>query len=326
MRDSVRCGAMQEVVKTLTAANSVCVIGHVRPDADAIGSVSALRMGLERMGKDAVGVVGQRHPIPEALFSIPGAEEIEVIGTLPQGYDLYVTVDCGDLSRTGSVATEIAKLADAGRVICIDHHASNAGFGSINLMDYEAESTTVVLYSLLEALKVPLDRNIAHALYAGLVTDTGSFRWGQPKMHRLAEELLHFGLDPKQIAVDLLDSLTADDLQMLGRVLAQVSLVDAGRFKLAILVADHDVIAHYSDHAVEFLVDYVRALRGTDMGVVFKEQAPGYWATSLRSSAINCADIATLLGGGGHIPAAGYLTTGSLPEIVDELVAVVSTL
>lgn len=309
----------RQVARALADAQRLCIITHVRPDADAIGSAAALSMGLRQLGKETVAVIGQRRPLSANIMTIPGAEDICLVEQLPDGYDLYVTVDCGSVERTGAGAPQIRELAAQGLVLCIDHHASNPGFGSINLVDADCESTTVVLSRVLQELSVQITRPIAHALYAGLVSDTGSFRWGRPAMHDLAARLMSYGVDIQQVAVDLLDATTADDLTMVGRVLAGLRLHQAGEIRMGILVGALSDIAGHSDAAVESLVDHVRAVVGTDMGVVFKEQEPQVWAVSLRSATVNCAQIAVSLGGGGHIPAAGYTTYGTVEQVIDQL-------
>src|SRR5699024_8445373 len=131
------------------------------------------------------------------------------------------------------------------------------------------------------------------------------------------------GLDTKQIAVDLMDSNTAEDLQMLGRVLADVQIIPAGNFTMAGLVGRYDVLSGHSDSAVESMVDLVLAVGGADLGVVFRDRGPGCWAVSLRSIVINCSQVASRLGGGGHVPSAGYSTQGDSDEVIAELVDIV---
>lgn len=110
---------------------------------------------------------------------------------------------------------------------------------------------------------------------------------------------------------------------MVGRVLAGLRIEHAGELGIGILIAGLADIEGHSDSAVESLVDFVRALEGTQLGVVFKEQSAGIWAVSLRSTAINCAELAAQFGGGGHVPAAGYMTQGSEEAIVAELVGAI---
>ncbi|MDU3174548.1 MAG: DHH family phosphoesterase, partial [Corynebacterium striatum] len=120
----------QGAADALIEASSICIITHLRPDADAIGSAAALNLALRQRGKQTRTVIGQERPISNNLFTIPAADEIELVNTLPKGYDLYVTVDCGSIDRTGALMGELEKMAGTGRVLCIDHHASNRGFGS----------------------------------------------------------------------------------------------------------------------------------------------------------------------------------------------------
>ncbi|QGU04866.1 DHH family phosphoesterase [Corynebacterium comes] len=305
-----------EAAAAIEAAHSVAVIGHVRADADAIGSVCATVGALRQLGKQAVGLIGQSHPFADNLRTIPGAEEIALADSLPD-VDLIITVDCGSLDRTGTLATAVS--ARAQDTVVIDHHASNPGFGRVDLIDVQAESTTTVLGRLFEHLGVTLDQPIAHALYAGVLTDTGSFRWGSPQMHTFAARLMETGLDVRSIAVDLLDSGTVVDLRMMGRALSSVEVHEAGDYRLAVIVADHDLIRTGSLPAVEGLVDFVRSLQGTNLGVVFKESLPDLWHVSLRSNQINVALLAVALGGGGHTPAAGYTAHGTIEEVLEEL-------
>ncbi|NLP38421.1 MAG: bifunctional oligoribonuclease/PAP phosphatase NrnA, partial [Corynebacterium pollutisoli] len=291
----------------LAAADSVAVIGHVRPDADAIGSVCATVGALRQLGKQAVGLIGQADPFAENLLTIPGAREVELVDHLPE-VDLIVTVDCGSIDRAGTLAGAIAARAED--TVVIDHHSSNEGFGRVNLLDFDAESTTTVLGRLFDMMDIEFEPPIAHALYAGLLTDTGSFRWGSPAMHTFAARLMDTGLDVRAIAVDLLDSGSVADLRMIGRALASVEVHAAGEHHLALIVADRALVQSGSLPAVEGLVDFVRSLDGTDLGAVFKETVPGVWHVSLRSNEMDVSRIAVALGGGGHIPAAGYTFRG----------------
>ncbi|GAB3708556.1 DHH family phosphoesterase [Corynebacterium nasicanis] len=306
----------EQAADALAAATSVAVIGHVRPDADAIGSVCATVGALRQLGKEAVGLIGQADPFAANLLTIPGAEEVQLADHLPD-VDLIVTVDCGSIDRAGTLAGAIAARAED--TVVIDHHSSNSGFGRVNLLDFDAESTTIVLGRLFEIMGITLDPPIAHALYAGLLTDTGSFRWGSPAMHTFAAELMSTGLDVRGIAVDLLDSGSVADLRMIGRALASVEVHEAGEHRVALIIADHALVQTGSLPAVEGLVDFVRSLDGTTLGAVFKETVPGVWHVSLRSNDIDVSRIAVALGGGGHVPAAGFTFRGTAAETTEAL-------
>lgn len=299
----------------VSAAEKISVVAHIKPDADAIGSACALAFGLEKLGKDVEVFIGQPLPHPANMRTIPGVDRIHYGAPLPDD-GLVVTVDCASADRTGSLMPAI--MEDPSRVIVIDHHNTNPGFGGMNLI-VESESTTVMVRELLGCLGVELDQDIAYGLYAGLVTDTGSFRWGTPRMHTLAAELMEHGLDTRQIALDLMDTMGPVDLQLMGEVLANTHIVPTKGLSVAVLTIPVGIHSRMSQTAVESIIDYSRSLEGTDVGVVLKEQAAKHWAMSLRSVVVDVSAVAKQLGGGGHWAAAGYSATGSRNEVIRKL-------
>ena len=297
------------------AAEKISVVAHIKPDADAIGSACALAFGLEKLGKDVQVYIGQPLPHSANMRTIPGVDRIHYGAPLPDD-GLVVTVDCASADRTGSLMPAI--LEAPSRVIVIDHHNTNPGFGGMNLI-VESESTTVMVRELLGCLGVELDPDIAYCLYAGLVTDTGSFRWGTPRMHVFAAELMEYGLNTRQIALDLMDTMGPVDLQLMGEVLAKTHIVPTKGLSVAVLTIPVGIHSRMSQTAVESIIDYSRSLEGTDVGVVLKEQAPKQWAMSLRSVVVDVSAVAQQLGGGGHWAAAGYSASGSRNEVIRKL-------
>lgn len=303
-------GDFTAVAERLKRAGTVHIVTHIRPDADAVGSASALALVLRTLGIAVDVRIGQRSPWPENLATIPGIEDVILGDELPED-GLVVTTDCASLDRTGRLAPAIA--ANPQRVIVIDHHASNPGFGGMNLV-LPSESTTVIIRELMHYLGVELTPEIAYCLYAGLVTDTGSFRWGTPRMHRLAAELLDNGVEPRQAGMDLMDAVSAEDLKLMGEVMAGMQTLAAGTLTMSVLRIDDSHLSGMNQTAVESIIEYSRALTGSDIGVVFKEIHPGYWSVSLRSTVVNVAEVAAAHGGGGHIPAAGYSVAGPVDD------------
>lgn len=306
-----------EVAERIRSAERVHVVAHVKPDADAIGSACALSKGLRKVGVDNNIYIGQPMPHSANMRTIPGVDDIIYDGELPDD-GVVVTVDCASADRTGSYLPAIS--ADPSRVIVIDHHDTNPGFGGTNLI-VESESTTVMVRELLAHLDVALDTDIADCLYAGLVTDTGNFRWGTSRMHVLAAELMSFDLDTRQIALDLMDTMSASDLQQMGSVLAETQIMPAKGLNVAVLTVPVGIITRMSQTAVEAIIDYARALEGTDVGVVLKEQEKQHWAVSLRSTIVDVSAVAKSLGGGGHTAAAGYTGIGTREDVVRDLLA-----
>lgn len=310
-----------QIAKVLRAAKKISVVAHIKPDADAVGSACGLTAGLRSLGIDAHVYIGQTYPHPENLLTVPGVDEISYGAELPDD-GLVVTVDCASADRTGLLREQIA--ADPSRVVVIDHHETNPAFGAHNLI-LDAESTTTIIRELFSYLDVTLDYDMAYCLYAGLVTDTGNFRWGTPRMHRLAAELMGYGLDTRQISMDLIDKASARDLQIMGGVLADLQNFREAGLKLSVFTIPAESLARMSQTTVEAIIDYARALEGCDVGMVLKQNGPKRWAVSLRSSVIDVSKLAQRFGGGGHIPAAGYTAYGSQDMVVRDLIAALPT-
>jgi phosphoesterase RecJ-like protein len=232
--------------------------------------------------------------------------------------DLVVTVDIPSVNRLGALQV----LADAGReVLVIDHHASNELFGTANYVDPSADSTTMLVADLLDAWDKPIDLRVAHCLYAGLTTDTGSFRWATPRAHRLAARLVELGVDNAAVSRALMDSHPFSWLPMLARVLssAQLSRDAVGGRGLVYAVVGHEEWANARPEEVESIVDIVRTTQQAEVAAVFKEIEPQRWSVSMRARSFDLATVASSFGGGGHKLAAGYSASGPADVVVKAL-------
>ncbi len=310
--------ALRSVVDVLATADHVTVLCHTRPDADTIGSGLAIAGALRSRG--VVVEVSFPGPtrLPAALAQLPGADllvdETEVIG-----YHTVIAVDCASVHRLEGLSRV---LESAQCSIVVDHHASNPGFGTVNLVDPSADCTAELVLAFIDAMNVPLDLDVATCLYAGVVTDTGSFKWARPKSHRIAARLLELGVDGRTWTRHLLDTHRFAWLTMVADALRSAVLVkDAfdGR-GLVYAVVEHASTAALGWEESESVVDIVRTTSEAEVAVVFKEAAPGQWTVSLRAKAdIDLVPIARDHGGGGHRLACGYSATGSADDVVGQL-------
>jgi phosphoesterase RecJ-like protein len=209
----------------------------------------------------------------------------------------------------------------------IDHHASNRLFGTANYVDPSADSTTMLVAELLDAWGKPIKLPVAHCLYAGLTTDTGSFRWASARAYRLAARLLDIGVDNAAVSRALLDTHPYSWLPMLSRVLSTACLVPAaaGGKGLVYAVVSHQEYAAARSEEVESIVDIVRTTSEAEVAAVLKEIEPGQWSMSLRAKTeVDVSVLASSFGGGGHRFAAGYSSTGTADDVVAALVAALS--
>lgn len=310
-------------VEVLVAAHTVVIVCHVFPDADTIGAGLALAQVLEQDGKDVSVSFAAPATLPESLQSLPGGHLLRNPAEVPAHPDVVVTVDIPSINRLGSLRELIGPDGPGpdNQVLVIDHHASNHLFGSANYVDPSADSTTVLIAELLDVWGKPIDKFVAHCLYAGLTTDTGSFRWASARAHRLAARLVEIGVDNAGISRTLLDTHPFSWLPMLSRVLSSAQLMPEALdgSGLVYAVVPHHEWANARPEEVESIVDIVRTAHEAEVAAVFKEIEPEHWSVSMRAKSIDLSAVATSFGGGGHPHAAGYSATGSVAEVVRAL-------
>jgi phosphoesterase RecJ-like protein len=309
----------------------VTLLGHVRPDADALGSALALGIALHERGARVRVSFGEPAETPDSLRYLDSAgllvaqEEIDTkkfdAGKFaPDG--VLVALDSSSASRLGTFSSIVDSfVAAGGTVLVVDHHVNNTRFGSHHLIDESAEATAVLVLRLLDAMRAPLSAPIADCLYAGLATDTSWFRRARPATHEMAARLLAAGADPDRAARELSDGHPFAWLTMLSTVLGRAQLdTDAARGRGLVLASVHLADAGYVRlEEVESVIDVVRGTAEADVAAVLKELAPRRWSISLRSSTVDVRAVAEKLGGGGHRLAAGCTTDGTEAEVVRAL-------
>ncbi|MFT3662712.1 MAG: bifunctional oligoribonuclease/PAP phosphatase NrnA [Gordonia sp. (in: high G+C Gram-positive bacteria)] len=306
------------IAELLSAAERVSIISHVRPDADTIGSALALGQALRGRGADVAVSFPGPEPLPGSLRQLPGSELIVSDDALPPA-PVTVVVDAATLERIGGLA---AVFAASDRTVCIDHHVSNEGYADLDLIDPTADCTAVLILDVIDALGTELTADIATCLFAGLVTDTGSFKWARPASFTVAGRLTAAGVDSAYWNRILMDSHPFDWLTMVSGVLDTAVLDESacGGAGLVVAVMHADLMAGLDWEDGESVVGIVRTAREADVTAVFKESAPGHWNVSLRSkAAVDLVPIAAAFGGGGHTRAAGYSDAGSADEVVARL-------
>jgi bifunctional oligoribonuclease and PAP phosphatase NrnA len=306
-------------VKILDGAEQVCLACHVRPDADALGSMLAVAHALRSRSGSAVHVVASfgdtPFEVPAILRFLPGQELLSPPGSYPVRPQAMVSLDAASIDRLGSLA---ASAAAADELIVLDHHASNTGFGTVNLVDAAAAATAVLGAELIGRLGIGLTPQIALGLYAGLVTDTGSFKFSSttPRVHELAARLLATGIDPGVVSRHLYDTAPFGYLSMLSYALGRAVLEPGACHGLGLVWttvsrADRAQAALPID-AAESVIDIIRKTAEAEVAVVLKEADDATWQISARSkSIVDVGAACTALGGGGHSRAAGFSFAGS---------------
>lgn len=317
-------GDLTAAAELLRSATEVTLLGHVRPDADALGSALALGRVLARRGA-GVRVSCADPEVPETLRWLDAGGLLVSPGELPERDRLLVVLDSASLPRLGRLAARVATTVEAGgAVLVVDHHSGNTRYGTHHFVDEAAEATALLVLRLIDELGEPLDEPTARGLYAGLVTDTGGFRRATPQTHRIAGRLLAAGVDPEEVARRIVDDHPFSWLPMLATVLDGARLVPGAARGLGLVHAAVPLAAVESVRAeeVEGVIDVIRSTREADVAATFKELTANVWTVSLRSAGgLDVSAAARSLGGGGHRRAAGCTIEGGLVAAQDRVLA-----
>jgi bifunctional oligoribonuclease and PAP phosphatase NrnA len=318
MRDAAAIDT--HVAEALLSAGTVVVCGHVTPDGDSIGSVIALTLGLRCAGVDAVATLADEHPVPPTYAFLDGCQFFRSAAEL-EPPDLFVALDTPNWTRLG-VAEPLARSAR--QVVVIDHHADDASFGQINLVDISAASSGSIVWRLLPRLGVSPDAAMASACYVALMTDTGRFSYGNttPRALRDAAEMIEAGANANRAYRHVYESRSPASLALVGRVLSRISLANGGRVAYSWMKdADLEETGARPEDT-ENIVDVVRQTANVDAVVFFRDQ-PDCVKASLRAkvSTLDVGAVARAFGGGGHFAAAGACLDAPLDTAIATVLA-----
>jgi bifunctional oligoribonuclease and PAP phosphatase NrnA len=307
----------ERVLERLREDTLFVLATHENPDGDALGSLMGMHGLLSSLGKDAPMFIDASDLPLAHEYRSPALEQ--AIQAPPQDIAArtVVMLDCGNIDRNPA-----GVLNDGAHLINIDHHHDNTLFGTLNLVDPSASCTAEIVWDLMHGLDVQPSPAVAEALYVGLVTDTGRFMYEStgPRAHRMAAELIDAGVDVEAVYKRLYEDVALEKLVLLGLALERIQRFDDGALTLASLEAEQFELAHAQESFAEGIVDHLRAVHGTKVGVLIRELTSerGKRKVSLRATGeeVDVSAIARTQGGGGHRRAAGFSSTLPVEEIV----------
>ncbi len=303
------------------AGRKIAIIGHARPDGDCIGSQVALARVLTARGHDVICV--NPDPVPRRLrFLVTGVtftRTDDVVATTADRAAIFV--DCADHARGG----ERLKAHYPEPVAMIDHHISNVGYALANLMDSTSAATCEILAGLFFDNHLPVDPQTAQALFTGILTDTGQFRFSSTsrRCFLLAGELVACGARPADAGFELYERESVGKMRLMQHYLASLRLECGGRVCIGTLAPDVFEVTGSTGEDTEGLVDYARSIDGVDVGVLIEQRADGTVKASLRAKepAFRVDLVAAQFNGGGHACAAGLNLKAGTENFVARLVA-----
>ncbi|MSR43517.1 MAG: bifunctional oligoribonuclease/PAP phosphatase NrnA [Pedosphaera sp.] len=301
---------IERILERIAESRTICVVGHVRPDGDCVGSQLALALALR--GEDKRITIWNQDSVPAKLRFLDPAG---LLAKPKRGekFDLVIATDCASFERLGTVGPciEQRKL-----LINIDHHGSNTRYGDINWISSREPSTGELIYRLLKWARWPITPTIANSLFTAISTDTGSFQYPstRPATYHTAADLVKRGADLAKVCNEVYQSYPLSRARLLRHVFNKFRLAHENQIAYFWLKQADYTRTGAEPNDSEGLIDHIRDIEPVVVACVFEEAAPNLTRISLRSkdSRVNVSEIAQQFGGGGHSAAAGARITGSL--------------
>jgi len=307
---------IEKIGEILKEKQSFLIVSHKDPDGDAIGSSLAMYNVLKELGKT---VFVENPTIPPKLYSfLRGYDKIQMVGN-EKNVEVVIAVDSADLGRCGIERS----YAENKIFINIDHHGTNTNFGDINLIDPAASAVGCILWEIFTKNGIEISKNTADCLYTSILTDTGSFRYlsTTPETFRIAAYLLEKGVNPWFISYNIYESRKLSTLKLLGLALNTLEVFHNN--KLSIMYISFDMFSKTRTKAEssEGFVNFARSVRGSEVAVLIREDAPDKCKISMRSKdKVDVSSVALSFGGGGHKNAAGFEIKGSIPDVKEKII------
>ncbi len=309
--------APAEIAERIRKSERVIVCAHTSPDPDAIGSTLALGLVLETQGKQAVLL--NDDPVPPNLRYLPGHEKIKT--ELPENFnaELIITLDCGDKARLGEIVERLHNT-DA-PVVNIDHHITNEGFGAYNLVIPECASTAEVLMIVFDEMGVQLTDDIATCLMTGFVGDTITFSTNSltPQTLQFAARLMEYDVNLTFINETLFNKRSLSQLRIWGIGIGNTQFADGVIWSVVPYTAQKEM--GVTETSLNRLSSLLISVNEAAVAGTFREDEDGSVRISMRAKpGFDVAAVASALGGGGHIVAAGATANGPLKDVVKKTV------
>lgn len=305
----------EDIARLIRQAGTIALCAHVNPDGDTVGSCLALRLALERLGKQ-VSLFCQ-DKIPGTLHMLPGAAAFRQAGS--QQFDLLICVDVSDQGRMGDCECLLRQAACTAQ---IDHHGTNPCYTQVNSVDADAPATALLVKQQLDVLGVAPDRDIAMCLYAAISTDTGNFAFNSTNAETFAvmSQLMDCGLPLDEMNRVLFRQREKAQVLLLARALSSLQFHAGDRLTTMTLTRrdflDCGALPEHADTIVNYGVD----IPGVRMALLARENENGSIKMSLRAVAPARVDgIARRFGGGGHAQASGCTLEGPMNQAVKQV-------
>jgi len=315
--------SLKKVVEIIKRNKRFLITAHTSLEGDALGSELAFACLVRALGKIAVIVNDDK--VPQGYEFLPGLNSVKRYSSSFKdiNFDVFVLLDCSDLKRSG----DVYKLNIGGKpVLNIDHHISNAQFGEVNWVEPNVSSAAEMVYKLFKAMRVAINKDAAVSLYAGMLTDTGSFRYSTTSSftHQAVADLMRQGINVVEIYRSIYEDKPFHDMKLLAGILGGIKRTSNGKIAWVELEKGISHNKSISFDLSERILSFVRAIKGVEVAVLFKkmEGRTNEIRVNFRSQGkVDVNKVAKFFGGGGHKTASGCTVKGTLAQVRRKVLA-----
>lgn len=312
--------AMNKIFEIISKASSIAIAGHVRPDGDCVGSCMSMYNYINTVypGK---GIDVYLESVPDVFSFIENVDRIKSDYETTKKYDLFISLDCGDVERLGKASRF---YEEAEMTINIDHHISNTNFARINYVKPQASSTCETLFSLLD--ETYINQKIAESLYTGIIHDTGVFKHSNTSQETMivAGKLIEKGVSFSKIIDESFFQKTYIQNQLLGRSLLESILMLDGQCIISTIYKDTMQFYGAISSDIDGIIDQLRVTKGVKVAILLHEIGSQTFKVSMRSNSnVDVSKVAMYFGGGGHVKAAGCTMEGTAHDVINNVVKLI---
>ncbi len=306
---------LEEAASLLKEKDHILILTHQSPDGDTMGSGFALHLALTQLGKQARVICADGLPTRFQIEPLPDFSDFTP--------ELIVAVDVADAKLLGDSLQEYADCVD----LCIDHHPSNTEYAAQLLLRDDSAATCEIIYDLLLEMGVTITPLIAGYLYMGISTDTGCFKFSNTtsQTHRIGAELIDLGADYVRINVRFFDKKSKNRIALERQALDSIRYFFNERCALMVVSRQMIVESNTDESELDGVSAIPRQIEGVEIGVTLREKENGSYKVSMRSGEqVDACAICKMLGGGGHMRAAGCTVEGTEEEAIRKTVAAIA--
>ena len=315
INDGCRDLSLRQTARFLKNHDNYIILTHASPDGDTLGSAYALYYGLNEIGKSACVLCPDIIPEKYRYFA-------RITDHVTRENATVIAVDVADKRLLGSLQEEFGDVVD----LNIDHHISNVRYAKNLYLDSDASATAECIFEILNVMKVNINDITAKALFTGIVTDTGCFKYSSvtAKTHIIAAQLYEYNIDAPEINRLMFDTKSRKLLELERMVLDASEFHFDGKCIILPVTAEMQEKTGCSGTELEGIAVISRSIEGVVAGIMLKQTDDNEFKVSLRTyPPLDASEVCKKLGGGGHKAAAGASVTGTLEEVKQKVLQAV---